>query len=50
MRVNIARKLNLPLCGPGFGNDVTFVDEFHYDAGGIQQLCDHFEEGIAAVI
>lgn len=48
MRSNVAMHLGLPLCGPGFDNDVSFVDEFHYDSDGVRLLCDHFAKGIEA--
>jgi len=45
-----AEALDVPICGPGFGNSVTFVDEFHFDVEGARLLCEHFAAGIEAAL
>lgn len=32
----------VPIGGPGILNDITYVDEFHYDASGARALAEHF--------
>jgi hypothetical protein len=49
-RSEVAEQLSVPLCGPGAGHDVGFIDEFHYDRDGTRLLCDHFAQGIADVL
>ncbi|HYX47342.1 MAG TPA: hypothetical protein VE820_11045 [Sphingomicrobium sp.] len=46
----MAERLHAPLFGPGFGNDIEFVDEFHYDFDGTRKLCGHYAKGIDAVL
>jgi hypothetical protein len=38
----LSQKLGVPLAGPGDGNDLGFIDEFHYDRDGTRSLCDDF--------
>ena len=46
----MAKKLGVPLPGPSFGNDIGFVDEFHYDREGTRALTDYFARGIEQVL
>jgi hypothetical protein len=45
-RQAIAKKLGVPLPGPGFGNDISYVDEFHYDREGTRALSMDFARSI----
>jgi len=45
-----AETLAVPLPGPGFGNSVTFVDEFHFDAEGACLFCDSFGNAIEPLL
>lgn len=49
-RQAVAKSLGVPLPGPSFGNDIGFVDEFHYDKQGTRDLCDYFGQGIESVL
>jgi hypothetical protein len=49
-RQAVATALGVPLTGPGFGNDIGFVDEFHYDREGTRAFCDHFAAAIEKVL
>jgi len=49
-RQEIAKALRVPLPGPGFGNAVTFVDEFHYDAEGNRALATDFGDAIERLL
>ncbi len=44
----VAEAHGVPLPGPGFGNNISFVDEFHYDREGTWALTDHFAVAIEA--
>ena len=46
----VARALNAPLAGPGFDNDIGFVDEFHYDREGTIALAGYFGDAIEKVL
>lgn len=41
-RHELCEKLGVPLVGPGPVNQIGFIDEFHYDAAGIDALCADF--------
>ena len=41
-RKALAADLNVPLAGPGFGHEIGFVDEFHYDREGTRMLAEQF--------
>jgi hypothetical protein len=49
-RQAIASKLGLPLPGPGFGNDISYVDEFHYDREGTRALTADFARSIDSLL
>ena len=49
-RQAVAKSLGVPLPGPSFGNDIGFVDEFHYNKQGTRDLCDHFGRAIESVL
>ena len=49
-RQEVAKALKVPLPGPGFGNDIGFIDEFHYDREGTISLCDHFAQAIEPLL
>jgi hypothetical protein len=49
-RQQIAKALGVPLPGPGFGNDIGYVDEFHYDREGTRALCDDFAKAIEPLL
>ena len=42
----VAQRLGVPLAGPGPRNRLGFIDEFHYDSGGVEGLCDDFAKAI----
>jgi hypothetical protein len=39
-RKEIADRLGVPLAGPGPSNNLTFIDEFHYDEDGVRALTE----------
>ena len=41
-RRQLAARLGVALPGPGPSNQIGFVDEFHYDAAGVDALCAAF--------
>lgn len=45
-RQALAERLEVPLAGPGFDNDIGFVDEFHYDREGSIALAGYFGDAI----
>lgn len=45
-----AKALGVPIAGPGFGNSISFVDEYHFDADGARSFCDHFGDAIQAIL
>lgn len=49
-RQAIAQALKVALPGPGFDNDISFVDEFHYDAEGTRAFCGYFGDAIESVL
>jgi hypothetical protein len=49
-RQELAKSLGVPLPGPGFDNDIGFIDEFHYDRDGTRSLCDHFVDAIEPLL
>jgi len=49
-RQQMAQALQVPIAGPGFENDVTFVDEFHYDAEGTAMLAGYFGDAIETLL
>ena len=49
-RQAVAKALGVPLPGPSFGNDIGFIDEFHYDRDGTRALCDHFARAIEPLL
>lgn len=49
-RQSVAKSLGLPLPGPSFGNDIGFIDEFHYDRDGTRALCDDFARAIVDLL
>ena len=49
-RKSLAEALDVPLAGPGITNDLTFIDEYHYDRGGVAALCDDFANAMDPVL
>lgn len=49
-REAIAAKFAVPLAGPGPRNDLTFIDEFHYDQDGTRALAGQVAEAIAPLL
>lgn len=49
-RQTIAGRLGVPLAGPGPGNQIGFIDEFHYDAAGIDALCGDFAPAVGEAL
>ena len=45
-RESLARKLGVPLAGPGPTNDYGFFDEFHYDADGTRMLFEEIAQAL----
>ena len=46
----LASALGLDLPGPSFGNDIGFIDEFHYDREGTRDLTEHFAHSIEPLL
>ena len=46
----LADTLDVPLVGPGFDNDIGFVDEFHYDREGTIAFAQYFGDAIEKVL
>ena len=49
-RKEIATNFSVPLVGPGPRNDLTFVDEFHYDAAGTRAFADEIAQAIQPLL
>ena len=49
-RRTVADAVGVPLAGPGKVNTLGFVDEFHYDRGGTQALCNDFAAGLEPLL
>jgi hypothetical protein len=49
-RQQVAKALGVPLPGPSFGNDIGFIDEFHYDAQGTRDLCRYFGDALEPLL
>ena len=49
-RKSMAKKLGVPLVGPGLANEIGFIDEFHYDRDGTRALCDDFAKAIEPLL
>ncbi|HLO19103.1 MAG TPA: hypothetical protein VK192_01250 [Sphingomicrobium sp.] len=49
-RQAVANMLGVPLPGPSFGNDIGYIDEFHYDRQGTVDLTDHFARAIEPLL
>jgi len=49
-RTGLASKLGLPIAGPGPANDLSYVDEFHYDKPGTQQLVADYAKAIGSLL
>lgn len=49
-RQAVAKALGVPLAGPSFGNDIQFVDEFHYNKQGTRDLTNYFAREIESVL
>jgi hypothetical protein len=49
-RQGIAEALNVALAGPGATNDLTFIDEFHYDREGTGRLADDYAAAIEGML
>lgn len=49
-RMAHATKLGVPVGGPGHGNAITYVDEFHYDAPGAAALAGDFAAALTRAI
>lgn len=41
-RMRVANQRGFAIAGPGYTNNLGFIDEFHYDINGTRQLCDDF--------
>ena len=49
-RQQLAERLRVPLAGPGFDNDIGFVDEFHYDREGTVAFAGYFGDAIEKLL
>lgn len=49
-REEIAADLKVPIAGPGPSNELTFIDEFHYDIEGTRALAEQVSEAIAPLL
>jgi hypothetical protein len=49
-RAALATMLGVSLAGPGPGNALSFIDEFHYDADGTRVLCDDLVRAIEPLL
>ena len=45
-RAGLADRLKVPLAGPGIGNDLGFIDEFHYDEEGTKALAAYIGDAL----
>jgi hypothetical protein len=46
----VADSLGVPCPGPSFGNDIGYIDEFHYDRQGTIDLTDYFARDIEPLL
>jgi hypothetical protein len=49
-RQEMAKALGVPLAGPGFDNDIGFIDEFHYDRDGTVAFARYFGDAIEPLL
>lgn len=49
-RKRFVQQSGLVMAGPGYSNQIGFIDEFHYDAEGTRALCDDFAAGLASLL
>lgn len=49
-RQKVAASIGVPVPGPDFGNDISYVDEFHYDREGTRALTNYFAEAIEPLL
>jgi hypothetical protein len=49
-REALAANLDVPLAGPGPRNELTFIDEFHYDREGTIGLCDDVARSVEPLL
>ena len=49
-REAVAGRLGAPFAGPGPSNELTFIDEFHYDRGGTRGLARDYIPAIAKLL
>jgi len=45
-RQRIGERQAVPLAGPGRSNQIGFIDEFHYDAAGVEALCADYAPAV----
>ena len=49
-RRQVAKRIGVPLAGPGKTNTLGFIDEFHYDADGTRELSDDFAAALEPLL
>jgi lysophospholipase L1-like esterase len=49
-REAMAANLSVPLAGPGRRNELSFIDEFHYDRDGTRALCDDVAKEVGPLL
>jgi lysophospholipase L1-like esterase len=49
-RERTADQLGVPLIGPGASNDLSFIDEFHFDEVGARQVADELAAAIRPLL
>lgn len=49
-RRQVAAAMGVPLPGPEFGNDISYIDEFHYDREGTRAMTSYFADAIETLL
>ena len=49
-REGLAQRLGIPLAGPGVGNDLGFIDEWHYDEEGTRTMATHIGDALEPLL
>lgn len=49
-RESLAKRLRVPLAGPGMSNEFGFIDEFHYDRDGTRLFGDDIAAALAPLL
>lgn len=49
-RSGLAERLGVPIAGPSTSNDLTYIDEFHYDRDGARRIADDYAAGLEGLL